>query len=181
MRGKKPTNGPTGSVPERKLPFSVITRCSLEACSPRLKCGDSPIPQNPPGPRVEMLNILIVDDSAPVRHALCSIINRQDGLRVCGEACNGAEAISEASILRPDVVVLDFAMPVMNGINAAAHINKSLPGTHLVMFTSHLTGIVEELARSEGIEALVAKGDSAKLLGVLQSLEVGSRAKSTAA
>jgi chemotaxis response regulator CheB len=123
-----------------------------------------------------MLKILVVDDNAPIRHALCSIINRQDGLRVCGEASNGAEAISEASILKPDVVVLDFAMPVMNGINAASHINKLLPGTHLVMFTSHLTGVVEELARSEGIEAFVEKGDSPRLVGVLQSLEVGSRA-----
>jgi chemotaxis response regulator CheB len=142
--------------------------------------GNVPPLKNPPGPRVEMLKILIVDDNAPVRLSLCSIINAQDGLCVCGEACNGAEAISEASMLRPDVVVLDLAMPVMNGINAATHINKSLPGTHLVMFTSHLTEIVEELARSEGIEAVVAKGDSAKLVGVLQSLEVGSRAKSTA-
>jgi CheY-like chemotaxis protein len=78
-------------------------------------------------------------------------------------------------MLRPDVVVLDLAMPVMNGINAATHINKLLPGTHLVMFTWHLTGTVEELGRSEGIESFVAKGDSTKLLGVLQSLEVGSR------
>lgn len=125
-----------------------------------------------------MLKILIVDDSAPIRLALCSIINRQDGLCVCGEASNGTEAISEASMLRPDVVVLDLAMPVMNGINAATHLNRLLPGTHLVMFTSHLTGIVEELARSEGIEAFVDKGDSTKLLRVLQSFEVGSRAES---
>lgn len=137
--------------------------------------GNVPPLKNPPGPRVEMLKILIVDDSAPVRLALCSIINAQNGLHVCGEACNGAEAISEASILRPDVVVLDFAMPVMNGINAATHIKKSLPGTHLVMFTAHPTGIVEELARSEGIEAFIGKGDSAKLVGVLHNLEVGSR------
>lgn len=125
-----------------------------------------------------MLKILIVDDSAPIRLALCSIINGQDGLCVCGEASNGTEAISEASMLRPDVVVLDLAMPVMNGINAATHLNKLLPETHLVMFTSHLTGIVEELGRSEGIEAFVDKGDSTKLLRVLQSFEVGSRAES---
>jgi YesN/AraC family two-component response regulator len=118
-----------------------------------------------------MLKILIVDDSAPIRLALCSIINAQNGLCVCGEACNGAEAISEASTLRPDVVVLDFAMPVMNGINAATHINKLLPETHLVMFSAYPGATVEKLAHSVGIEAFVAKGDSAKLVGVLQSLE----------
>jgi DNA-binding NarL/FixJ family response regulator len=163
-------------MPEQKLPFTVITRCRCRLAPTRLDCGERPIPQKSRGsPGVEMLKILIVDDSATVRLALCSIINAQNGLRVCGEASNGAEAISEASMLRPDVVVLDLAMPVMNGINAATHINKLLPGTHLVMFTWHLTGTVEELGRSEGIEAFVAKGDSTKLLGVLQSLEAGSR------
>lgn len=124
-----------------------------------------------------MLNILIVDDSAPIRRSLSTIINAQNGLRVCGEASNGAEAISETSILGPDVVVLDLAMPVMNGINAATHINKLLPETHLVMFTSQLTETIEELARSEGIEAVVDKGDSTKLLRILRSLEAGLRAE----
>ena len=154
----------------------------LQACSHQTGLWGTSHPSRiPPVPRVEMLNILIVDDSAELRRALRWFIEGRAGLNVCGEASNGAEAISEASILRPDVVLLDLSMPVMNGINAATHINKLLPGTHLVMFTSHLTGTVEELARSEGIEAFVAKGDSTKLLRVLQSFEVpGSRAKSTA-
>jgi CheY-like chemotaxis protein len=133
----------------------------------RLDCGNvPPLKKSPRVAWVEMLKILIVDDSAPIRLFLGSIINQQDGLCVCGEASNGAEG--------------DLAMPVMNGINAATHINRLLPGTHLVMFTSHLTGTVEELARSEGIEAFVDKGDSTKLLRVLQSFEAGPRAKSTA-
>jgi hypothetical protein len=59
----------------------------------------------------------------------------------------------------------------MNGINAATHINKLLPEIHLVMFSSYPGATIEELAHSVGIEAFVAKGDSAKLVGVLQSLE----------
>lgn len=102
-----------------------------------------------------MLNILIVDDSAPVRRSLCTIINAQTGLRVCGEARNGAEAISVASRLRPDVVVLDFSMPVMNGVEAAAEINELLPETRLMMFTSYSDTRVEEKAHSVGIEAFV--------------------------
>jgi YesN/AraC family two-component response regulator len=139
--------------------------------------GNVPPLKNPPGSRVEMLKILIVDDSALIRRSLCSIINAQNGLRVCGEACNGAEAISAASRLRPDVVVLDFSMPVMNGIDAAARINKVLPRTHLVMFTSYPTAIVEELARSVGIEAFVEKGDSKNVLQTLHHLEGCSQAK----
>ncbi|HTU33772.1 MAG TPA: response regulator [Candidatus Acidoferrum sp.] len=123
-----------------------------------------------------MLKILIVDDSATIRLALCSIINAQNGLRVCGEACNGAEAISAASRLKPDVVVLDFSMPVMNGIDAAAEINKLLPEIHLMMFTSYSdTSLVTE-AYSAGIEVVADKGESSKILQALHHLEDGSQA-----
>ena len=153
----------------------------LQACSHQTRLWGTSHPSKIPRvPRVEMLKILIVDDSAPIRLALCSIINQQDGWRVCGEASNGLEAISAASRLRPDVVVLDFSMPVMNGIDAAARINKVLPRTHLVMFTSYPTATVEELARSAGIEAFVEKGDWNNVLQTLHHLEGCSQAKAKA-
>ena len=62
--------------------------------------------------------VLIVDDSAPLRLALRSIIDGEVGWQVCGEAANGAAGIAAAARLKPDVVVLDFSMPVMNGIEA---------------------------------------------------------------
>jgi DNA-binding NarL/FixJ family response regulator len=116
-------------------------------------------------------NILIVDDSALARRTLRRVIEDQSGWHICGEASNGAEGISAATRLKPDVVVLDLAMPVMNGIDAAIQIKRLMPETRLVMFTSYLTPTTEEVARSVGIEDVVKKGDQLKLLQTLHRFE----------
>jgi DNA-binding NarL/FixJ family response regulator len=115
--------------------------------------------------------ILIVDDSAEIRKALRWIIQEQSDWRVCGEASDGAEGIYEAVRLKPDIVVLDFSMPVMNGIDAAARIKRLIPGIHLLMFTSYETSSIENAARSVGIDALVDKGNRTKLLQTLHAFE----------
>jgi DNA-binding NarL/FixJ family response regulator len=116
-------------------------------------------------------SILIVDDSALVRRTLRWVIEDEPGWHVCGEASNGAEGISVAARLKPDVVVLDLSMPVMNGIDAAVQIRKLMPETHLLMFTSYATPAFEQAARSVGIEAFVEKGDPTKLLQTLHGFE----------
>lgn len=80
--------------------------------------------------------------------------------------------------MRPDVVLLDFSMPVMNGIVAAVEIKRRMPDTHLLMFTSYASPAVEEAARSAGIEAFVDKADHAKFLHALQKLETTERVAS---
>ncbi|HLV94916.1 MAG TPA: response regulator transcription factor [Candidatus Acidoferrales bacterium] len=112
--------------------------------------------------------ILIVDDSPHIRKSLRTIIEQELGCQVCGEASNGAEGISTATQLKPDVVVLDLSMPVMNGIEAARQLKKLMPATHLLMFTSYTEPSIEEVARSVGIEAFVAKSDG--VMTLLQSL-----------
>ena len=63
--------------------------------------------------------VLIVDDNAFVRRALCALFKSQEDFEVCGEAGNGREAITKARRLHPDLIVLDLLMPVMNGLDAA--------------------------------------------------------------
>lgn len=101
------------------------------------------------------------------------------GLQVCGEALNGAEGISQAAGLKPDVVVLDFSMPVMNGVEAAVNIRKSVPEAHLLMFTPYGTPTIEDAARSAGIEDCIDKDDPAKLLQTLRQLERETQAVDT--
>jgi len=103
--------------------------------------------------------ILIVDDSALMRKSIRRAIERESEWQVCGEASNGAEGVSETERLKPDIVVLDVAMPVMDGIEAAIQIKKLRPETRLLIFTSYPTPSIEEAARSFGIEAFVAKSD----------------------
>lgn len=112
--------------------------------------------------------VLIVDDNVHVRKSLRLTIEKELEWQVCGEASNGAEGVSAATRLHPDIVVLDLSMPVMNGIEAARQLKRLIPETHLLMFTSFATPTLEEAARDAGIEAFVPKNEGAILL--LQSL-----------
>lgn len=103
--------------------------------------------------------------------ALRRIIQTHAAWRVCGEASNGEEGISAAARLRPDVAVLDFSMPVMNGIEAAGYIRQSVPETRLLMFTSYAMPVIEDAARSAGIEDFVDKDNLPMLLRSLQRFE----------
>jgi DNA-binding NarL/FixJ family response regulator len=129
----------------------------------------------------QVQKVLIVDDNAYVRKSLRWTIEHELEWQVCGEAANGAEGVSAAAEMKPDIVVLDLSMPVMNGIEAARHLRRLVPRTHLLMFTSYVTPTLEEAARDVGIEAFVAKSDGAVTL--LQSLRriASSPGTSTAA
>jgi len=70
-------------------------------------------------------SVLIVDDNAHIRQALCELFEREADFEVCGEAENGKQAIEKGQELRPDLIVLDLSMPVMNDFHAA-HVLKRL-------------------------------------------------------
>jgi NarL family two-component system response regulator LiaR len=84
------------------------------------------------------IRILIVDDHSIVREGLRMFLRREPGLEVVGEAADGAEAVEQARLLRPDVVLMDLLMPVMDGITATAAIRSALPETEVLAITSVL-------------------------------------------
>ena len=84
------------------------------------------------------IRVLITDDHSVVRQGLRMFLGLDPELEVVGEACNGAEAVSLAEELRPNVVLMDLLMPVMDGIAATSAIRKSLPGVEVVALTSVL-------------------------------------------
>jgi DNA-binding NarL/FixJ family response regulator len=108
--------------------------------------------------------ILIVDDSPDVRRSLRQILVEQPDWEVWGEAENGKEAIQKAEYLRPDIVILDLSMPVMNGLDAAREIRKMLPSSQLFLFSAFHTENLAEMARSAGIDAYVPKSQIQNLL-----------------
>ena len=69
----------------------------------------------------------MVDDNPPVRQALCEAFKREADFDVCGEAENGREGIDQANSLQPDVIVMDFSMPVLNGLEAVRLLNALMP------------------------------------------------------
>src|SRR5215469_951866 len=95
--------------------------------------------------------VLIVDDNAFVREALCEIFEREGDFDVCGEAEDGQQAIAATMCLHPDLVVLDISMPVMNGLDAARVLRTLMPTLPLILYTAGADKAVEQQARSVGI------------------------------
>ena len=85
-----------------------------------------------------MPNLLIVDDFAPMRTSLRRYLEAR-GLGKCFEASNGVEAIRLAKHIKPDVVILDYAMPVMDGATAAKVFHEKMPDVPVLMLTAHCT------------------------------------------
>lgn len=79
--------------------------------------------------------ILIVDDHESTRRAMRLLLEREDDFVVCGEAADGSEAIDRAVKLLPDVIIMDVAMPKMNGLQAAEQIGKALPNTPVLLIS----------------------------------------------
>ena len=106
--------------------------------------------------------VLIVDDHPVIRRTLRALFGNRGYLVF--EAIDGAEAITRAQEVEPDLVVLDLVMPVMNGLDAARILKRLRPKTPLMMFTSFEGPVLDQEACAAGISAVVPKSASAELL-----------------
>ncbi|MFZ0317743.1 MAG: response regulator transcription factor [Candidatus Sulfotelmatobacter sp.] len=102
-------------------------------------------------------SILIVDDNSVIRSSLRSWIEGNPEFQVCGEAENGQVAIEKVEAMRPDIVILDLQMPVMNGLEAARQISHVSPETAMVMFTMHPSAELLRAAQAVGVRDVVSK------------------------
>ena len=83
------------------------------------------------------IRILLADDHTIVRQGLSRLLEEQPDLKVVGEAVNGNDAVEQAMALKPDIVIMDIAMPRMNGIEAAKRIRKHLPETKILILSMY--------------------------------------------
>ena len=83
------------------------------------------------------IRLLLVDDEALIRYGLKAIAELDGGIEVVGEACNGEEAIALADALSPDVILMDIAMPVKDGVAATGEICQMLPEVKVLILTTH--------------------------------------------
>jgi DNA-binding NarL/FixJ family response regulator len=102
-------------------------------------------------------SILLVDDSPHIRRILRSYFETDPEWKVCGEAENGEAAVQMVAELQPNFVILDFQMPVMNGLDAARKIRKLAPKTTILMLTLHYSKELVREARAAGIHEVVSK------------------------
>lgn len=108
--------------------------------------------------------ILIVDDNEAVRRSLQSLIEIDPDFEVCGAAQNGREAIEVAGRTLPDLVILDLAMPVLDGLQAAPALVKILPGVIVILFTGFEGPHLAEDAHRAGVHAVISKSRPDRLL-----------------
>ena len=113
--------------------------------------------------------ILIADDHESVLRRIRGMIGSQPGWEVCGDAVTGREAVTKAAELKPDLVVLDFAMPHMDGLKAASAIKAVLPRIPIVMFTMYSAAVAHEAER-HGITRLIDKAKSGALVRAIEEL-----------
>jgi DNA-binding NarL/FixJ family response regulator len=116
-----------------------------------------------------MPRLLIADDSAASRRALRNLIEG-NGWEVCGEAEDGFVAVEKTAVLKPDLVILDFRMPNLNGLQAAELIRTADPRIPLLLFTlDEIAPPLEELARRAGFRGALAKGEG--IFALSQAIE----------
>lgn len=104
--------------------------------------------------------ILLADDHLIVRQGLRALLER-DGLEVIGEAADGREAVRLAGELHPDVAILDFAMPLLNGLDAANEVRRLSPATRTILLTVHTEDHYVLEALQAGVSGYVVKTQAA--------------------
>ena len=106
-----------------------------------------------------MVRILVVDDNPAVRRYMRAILEQQASWRVCGEARTGAEALQQVLASPPDLIVLDYQMPDINGVDVAKQISEMFPKIPILMVTLHLSRQLADAARQAGVRGACAKQD----------------------
>ena len=114
------------------------------------------------------MKILIADDKLQVRRVLRDMIEAHEDWDVCAEAEDGIQAVDRAARFRPDVVILDLAMPNLNGFEAAARISKSLPDVPILMFTLYVSPQVEREAERVGVQRVISKSTGYQLVPAIE-------------
>ena len=113
--------------------------------------------------------ILIADDNPLFRTALRHVLEASHPWEII-ETRDGQEAVAKAVEIRPDLIVLDLAMPVKDGLAAAREISKVLPDTPILMCTLHASPAVELEARKSGVRQLVSKSESIEIVTAIRQL-----------
>lgn len=111
-----------------------------------------------------MITLLLVDDEPLVRHGLRMWLEREADITVVGEASDGAEAVTLAQVLQPDVALMDISLPTMDGITAAAALREAVPHSAVVFLSLYDDAATRARADAAGGAAFVGKHEGVRAL-----------------
>jgi DNA-binding NarL/FixJ family response regulator len=117
-----------------------------------------------------LVRILLVDDNPTVRHYLRAILEQQSDWRVCGEARTGEEALRGLAASAPHIVLLDFRLPDLSGLDVARQIAREHAEIRILMVTVYLSVQLAAEAKAAGVRGVCAKSDVGSIVGAVEAL-----------
>lgn len=143
---------------------------------PKCPMGIQSHPQNPPHTTMKRITVLLADDHQVVREGFCFLLKRERDLEVVGEAETGRQAVALVKKLQPAVVVMDIAMPLLNGLEATRQIRKDSPQTSIVMLSAHGDDAYVERAIEMGASGFLLKHSSShELATAIRAVQKGGK------
>ena len=116
------------------------------------------------------MRVLIVDDFSGMRKAVRESLRDSPQIEIVGEAANGEQALAETSKLRPDLIIMDVSMPLLDGLTAAEIITKHYPETQILMFSTHKVEDFIDTAKRLGLSGYVQKEDPFALIDAIDAV-----------
>jgi len=111
-----------------------------------------------------MIRVLVADDHRLVREGICKLLDADGQIEVVGQAEDGEQTLALVEKYRPDVLILDFSMPKINGLQVIRKLNQGRDPPRIVMLSMHSSSDVMKQALEAGAAAFVAKGATASML-----------------
>jgi signal transduction histidine kinase/ActR/RegA family two-component response regulator len=161
--------------------FEITLPLMPEPLSDSVRAPKSIVPDGTPLPTVtqtdRVLRVLLADDHRVMRQGLVSLLANEGDIEVVGEADNGVDAVEKADQLRPDVVVMDVSMPVLDGIGATRRLRAELPEIEVIGLSMFEEGDIERKMLEAGAAAYLTKsGPSTLLLSAIRACRKGETA-----
>ena len=109
-------------------------------------------------PHIHPIRVLVADDSPTALRSVCEYLDFAGGLEVVCTASDGFNAVQLAALHKPDLALLDFRMPRLNGLQAAQALRRAYPGLRLIIYSEIQGTTLEEECRNHGADGYVSKG-----------------------
>lgn len=113
---------------------------------------------------IKQVTVLLAEDHAIVRQGMCALLKADGAFQIVGEARNGREAVEMAQTLRPDVIVMDIAMPILNGLEATRQILTANPAARIIILSAHSDDAYVERMNAAGVAGFLEKQTSSEVL-----------------